>query len=142
MTGDNDMSFEGEEKDQFGHRKLGGVGDRVAARMKELSPRFNHGKRINVVNQRLGYLVRCGDPDAIDSVVPMAYGNLALDLVLANISGRLVSLRHGCYDTVPIDVVSGRKKTVDVFKYYNTDRLRPKYETFRGKPLFIMTSDV
>ena len=33
-------------------------------------------------NQKLGYLVRGGDPDAIDSVVPMAYGNLALDLIL------------------------------------------------------------
>ncbi len=140
MAGDDKMSFEGEEKDQFGHRKLGGVGDKVADWLKELSPKFNHGKRINVVNQRLGYLVRCGDPDALDSVVPMAYGNLALDLVLAKTSGRLISLRHGCYDTVPINVVTGRKKKVDVFKYYNTERLRPKYETFRGQPLFIMTS--
>src|SRR5271157_5439551 len=29
-------------------------------------------------HQKLGCLVRCGDPDAIDSIVPMAYGNLAL----------------------------------------------------------------
>jgi len=142
MVGDDEMSFEGEEKDQFGHRKLGGVGDKVAARLKALSPRFNHGKRVNVVNQRLGYLVRCGDPDAIDSIVPMAYGNLALDLVLSDVTGRLICLRHGTYDSVPIDVVSGRKKSVDVYKYYNTDRLRPKYETFKGLPLFIMTSEV
>ena len=42
------------------------------------SPRFNRGRRINVINQRLGYLVRCGAPDALDSIVPMAFGNLAL----------------------------------------------------------------
>jgi 6-phosphofructokinase 1 len=72
----------------------------------------------------------------------MAYGNLAFDLVLSNTSGRLVSLHNGCYDTVPIDVVTGRKKVVDVGKYYNTERLRPKYETFMRQPLFIMTSDV
>ncbi|MFQ5657528.1 MAG: phosphofructokinase, partial [Candidatus Methylomirabilales bacterium] len=95
-----------------------------------------------VVNQRLGYLVRCGDPDALDSIVPMAFGNLALDLVLSGTSGRLVSLRNGCYDSVPIDVVTGRKKVIDIQKYYNVERLRPRYETFIRQPLFIMTSDV
>lgn len=136
-----DMSFEGEDTDQYGHRKLGGIGDKVAAQLKELSPKFNRGQRINVVNQRLGYLVRCGDPDALDSIVPMAYGNLALDLVLSNTSGRLVSLRNGCYDSVPFDLIAGDKKLVDLSKYYNPERLRPKYETFAGQPLFIMTSD-
>ncbi len=61
----------------------------------------------------------------------MAFGNLALDLVLQQTSGRLVSLRHGCYDNVPIEVVTtGCKKVVNVEKYYSVDRLRPKYETF------------
>jgi 6-phosphofructokinase 1 len=141
MQGDESMSFEGGESDQYGHRKLGGIGDKVAQRLKELSAMFNDGRRINVVNQRLGYLVRCGDPDAIDSIVPMAYGNLALDQVLSGSSGRLVSLHNGCYDTVPIDVVTRRKKVVDVHKHYNVERLRPKYETFLREPLFIMTSD-
>ena len=142
MSDEDDLSFEGEEKDQYGHRKLGGVGDKVAARLKELSPEFNHGRRINIVCQRLGYLVRCGDPDALDSIVPMAFGNLALDLILSNTAGRLVNLRQGCYDSVPIEVVTGKKKLVDVGRYYNIDRLRPKYKTFKGRPLFIMTSDL
>ncbi len=142
MIEDADMSFEGEERDQYGHRKLGGIGDRVASGLKDCSPRFNAGRRVNVVSQRLGYLVRCGDPDALDSIVPMAFGNLALDLVLSGTSGRLVCLRNGVYDSVPIDVVTGRKKVIDVQKYYNVARLRPRYETFIRQPLFIMTSDV
>lgn len=142
MTHHADMSFEGEEQDQYGHKKLGGIGDQIATQLKELSPRYNSGRRVNVVNQRLGYLVRCGDPDAMDSIVPMAFGNLALDLVLQGASGRLVSLRNGCYDHVPIDVVTGRKKVVDVAKYYSTERLRPIYESFLRQPLFIMTSDL
>lgn len=142
MLQDRDMSFEGEEKDQYGHRKLGGIGDRVAEHLKELSSRFNQGKRINVVNQRLGYLVRCGNPDAIDSIVPMAFGNLALDLLLARQTGRLVSLHNGCYDSVPLEVVASRKKVVDIDRYYNPQRLRPKYETFKNQPLFIMTSEI
>jgi 6-phosphofructokinase 1 len=142
MLHEQEMSFEGAEIDQYGHRKLGGIGDKVSAQLKELSPRFNEGRRINVVNQRLGYLVRCGDPDAFDSIVPMAFGNIALDLVLQGTSGRLISLHNGCYDTVPIDVVTGHKKIVDVNKYYNVERFRPKYETFLRQPLFIMTSDL
>jgi 6-phosphofructokinase 1 len=142
MTGDSSMSFEGNELDQYGHRKLGGIGDRVSAALKELSPKYSDGRRTNVVNQRLGYLVRCGDPDALDAIVPMAFGNLALDLVLSGSFGRLVSLRNGVYDSVPIDVVTGRKKLIDVQKYYDAERLRPRYETLLRQPLFIMTSDV
>jgi ATP-dependent phosphofructokinase / diphosphate-dependent phosphofructokinase len=134
------MSFESEETDMFGHRKLGGIGDKVAAALKEYSPRYNNGRRIDVVNQRLGYLVRSGDPDALDSIVPMAFGNLALDLILKKQFGRLVSTHKGTYDSVPIQSVTSEKKVVDVRKYYNTDRLRPIYE-FDGAPLFIMTSD-
>jgi 6-phosphofructokinase 1 len=134
------MSFESEETDMFGHRKLGGIGDTIAAALKEYSPRYNNGRRIDVVNQRLGYLVRSGDPDALDSIVPMAFGNLALDLILKQQYGRLVSIHKGFYDSVPITNVTSEKKVVDVKKYYNTERLRPIYE-FDGAPLFIMTSD-
>jgi 6-phosphofructokinase len=136
------MVFEDDETDQYGHKKLGGIGDRVSAELKERSARFNGGQRVNVVNQRLGYMVRSGDPDALDSIVPMAFGNLALDLVLAKKFGRLVSVRNGSYDNVPIDVVVGRKKVVDVHRHYNTERLRPIYHSFNRQPVFIMTSDV
>lgn len=141
METDKDMSFEGDEQDQFGHRKLGGIGDKVAAALKEISPKFNNGRRVNVVNQRLGYLVRCGQPDAIDSVVPMAFGNLALDLILAGTSGRLITLSQGCYEHAPLEIISESKKLVDVDKHYYADRMRPRYETVQHQPLFIMTSE-
>src|SRR5438045_9563061 len=70
----------------------------------------------------------------------MAFGNLALDLILKKEYGRLVSVHKGFYDSVPITSVTSEKKVVDVKKYYNVDRLRPIYE-FDGAPLFIMTSD-
>jgi 6-phosphofructokinase len=96
---------------------------------------------VNCLTQKLGYLVRGGDPDAIDSIVPMAYGNLALDLILNKIHGRLVVLKNGRYDNVPVDVVTSSKKVVNVKEHYNTERLRPHYESFEMKPLFIMTSE-
>lgn len=141
MFGGSEMVFKDSEKDAFGHAKLGGIGDLVSKKLKELSPKYNNGRSINVISQKLGYLVRGGDPDATDSIVPMAYGNLALDLILKGIHGRLVVLKNGQYGDVPIDSVTGSKKIVNVEKYYNTDRLRPKFKSFENLPQFIMTSE-
>ncbi|MCX6082470.1 MAG: ATP-dependent 6-phosphofructokinase [Chloroflexi bacterium] len=136
-----DMVFEGNKTDAYGHAKLGGIGDLVAAQLKEISPKFNGGQTVDVVTQKLGYMVRGGDPDAIDSIVPMAFGNLALDLILKGVHGRLVVLKNGRYDNMPLDVVTASKKIVNVQHYYDIDRYRPKYENFEMKPLFIMTSE-
>lgn len=141
FSGDGEMIYHSIEKDAYGHAKLGGIGDVISAKIKELSPKFNNGQRINVIHQQLGYLVRGGDPDAIDSIVPMAYGNLALDLILKGIHGRLVVLRNGRYDNAPIDVVTSTNKKVDIKRHYNYDRLRPHYKSFEFQPLFIMTGN-
>ena len=139
FKGMDNMVFKDGEKDAYGHAKLGGIGNAVSDLIKEESAKFNNGKTINIINQHLGYLVRGGDPDAIDSIVPMAYGNLALDLILKGIHGRLVVLRNGRYDNAPIDVVTSSKKLVDVKKHYNIERLRPHFKSFEFQPLFIMS---
>ncbi len=133
-----DMLFQNTEKDAYGHAKLGGIGDAVSAKIKEISPKYNNNQRIATINQHLGYLVRSGDPDSIDSIVPMAYGNLALDLVLSGIHGRLVILKNGRYDNMPVDIITTTNKLVNVEKHYNTKRLRPVYESFIDKPLFLI----
>jgi len=137
-----EMVFADRSTDAYGHAKLGGIGDLVAGRVKELSAKHNNGKIVNTIEQKLGYMVRGGDPDAIDSIVPMAFGNLALDLVLKGIHGRLVVLKNGRYDNVPLDVITSNKKLVDVNQFYDVERYRPKYENFEMKPLFLMTSEV
>ena len=139
MFDGGEMVFQNQERDAYGHAKLGGIGDLVSAELVKISPQYNNGTPINVINQKLGYLVRGGDPDAIDSIAPMAFGNLALDLILKGVHGRLVVLRNGRYDNMPIDVVTSTKKIVEVEKYYNIKRLRPIYESFEMKPLFLMT---
>jgi 6-phosphofructokinase len=141
MYDGGEMVFEDRTTDAYGHAKLGGIGDLVSARIKELSAKFNNGKPIDVVNQKLGYMVRGGDPDAVDSIAPMAFGNLALDLLLKGVHGRLVVLKNGRYDNMPLDVVTATKKMVNVNHFYDTDRYRPIYENFEMKPLFIMTSE-
>ena len=137
-----EMVFKDRSTDAYGHAKLGGIGDLISDEIKKLSPKFNGGKTINTVTQKLGYMVRGGDPDSIDAIVPMAFGNLALDLILKGIHGRLVVLKNGRYDNVPVEVVTSTKKLVNVAQFYNTERYRPNYESFEMKPLFIMTSEL
>src|SRR5260370_25985498 len=66
------MSFESEETDMYSHRKLGGIGDQIGAALKEASPTYNQGRRIDVVNQRLGHPVTSRRPCAPHPTRPTA----------------------------------------------------------------------
>lgn len=142
MIEGQDMVFEGDEADAYGHKKLGGIGDIVSAEIKKRSAKYNNGREIGVINQKLGYTVRGGNPDAIDSIAPMAFGNIALDHVLRKEFGKLVVLNNGAYGSTDVEVVTSMEKVVDIDKYYNQERLRPFYNVFEGQPLFIMASSI
>src|SRR3989442_7950383 len=73
LTSHEGMSFEGEETDMFGHRKLGGIGDQIGTALKESSVKNNNGLRIDVVNNRLTYPVRSGHPAAPRSTDTMSF---------------------------------------------------------------------
>ena len=138
FSGMHEIIARNDINDVYGHSLKEGIGDLVAEKIREFSPKYTNGKKINTIYQQLGYLVRGGDPDAIDSIVPMAYGNLALDLILKGIHGRLVVLRNGRYDNAPIDVITSTNKIIDIKRYYNIERYRPHYKSFEFQPLFIM----
>ncbi|MBP5296550.1 MAG: ATP-dependent 6-phosphofructokinase [Bacteriovoracaceae bacterium] len=132
-----EMIFQGGETDGFGHRKLGGIGDQVAEQLKKISAKYNDGEKVEIINQRLGYMVRCGNPDAIDSLVGLAYGNMAAENIISGKSGLLVCLREGRYTSIPLDVVVSYKKLVDVTKFYDVERYRPNFTNFAGRPMWI-----
>ena len=136
-----DMIFSNQETDAYGHKKLGGIGDMVSAEIVKRAPKYNKGETIHTINQRMSYMTRSGQPDAIDSIVPMAYGNLAMDLIMQGNSGRMVCLKNGRYDHVPFEVVTEYEKKIDVERFYDTERYRPHYHNCMGMPQFIMTSD-
>ena len=142
----SDIVYQSMETDDFGHKKLGGIGDLVGQQLKRISPKFNKGREINVINQRLGYLVRSGHPDAMDTIVPTAYANLALDLIIKGIHGRMVCIHDGQYSHISIEAVKKddkgeSTKRVNVEKFYDTKRYRPKYDYIIGEPLLILTRD-
>ncbi len=134
-----DMVFRGTETDQYGHAKLGGIGERVAAKIKELAPAHDARSRIEMIFMNLGYFVRSGPPDSLDSIVPTVYGNMAVDLILRGDTGRMVALNRGCYGSVPIDTVVDHKKVVDVERFYDTERYTPKWEAFELQPMHLFS---
>ena len=141
MFGGAEMIFSNQEIDAYGHKKLGGIGDMVCAELMARAPKYNKGETIHTINQRMSYMTRSGQPDAIDSIVPMVYGNLAMDLIMEGKSGRMVCLKNGRYDHVPFEVVTEYEKKIDVERFYDTERYRPFYHNCMGMPQFIMTSD-
>ena len=134
-----EMVFAGSEKDQYGHAKLGGIGKRVSDAIKQLAPRYNDGQKIDMISMDLGYLVRSGEPDVLDSIIPLVYGNLAIDSILKGEFGRMAALSDGVYTTVPVGEVVATKKVVDVERFYDAEQFRPRFDRFGGSPFFIFS---
>ncbi|MBK3518990.1 6-phosphofructokinase [Carboxylicivirga marina] len=140
------ISYTSHETDAFGHKKLGGIGEDIGQQLKRISSKFNDGKTINVINQKLGYLVRSGEPDALDSIVPTAYANLAMDLITQGNSGQMVCINDGKYNHISIETVKKddkgeSTKKVNISKFYDTNRYRPIYSNIIGDPMLILTRE-
>ncbi len=118
------------EADAYGHRKLGGIGEITGEALKQLTGE-------NIINQRLGYLMRSGAPDALDLMVAVNFANMAMDLILSNVSGRMVALRDGTYTHIPMSTVTSGVKRVDVDELYDVKQYRPKVRHVLGKPMFL-----
>jgi ATP-dependent phosphofructokinase / diphosphate-dependent phosphofructokinase len=118
------------QADAYGHRKLGGIGQRTAEAIKDRTG-------VNTLYQPLGYLMRAGAPDSLDRMVAMSYANLAIDLILKKDTGWLVALNSGVYTSVPLETVTRSQKRVDVEEFYDREQYRPKVAHQMGKPMFL-----
>ncbi len=118
------------EADAYGHKKLGGVGNYVS---HEIEKRAG----VRTIYQQVAYLMRSGEPDALDRMVATSYGYLATDLLVKKQSGRMVALRDGKYTTVSASIITEGKKRVDVDELYDVAQYRPKVAHLLGKPMFL-----
>lgn len=92
---------------------------------------------IGTVVQELAYLMRAGEPDALDRMVGFAFGGLAVQLIQAGETGRMVALIDGNYSHVPADTLLGGTKVVDVDGLYDRANYRAKLARVQGKPMFL-----
>ena len=122
--------FETGEEDAYGHKKLGGIGNLLSERIKQITGQ-------NTMVQQLGYLMRSGAPDSLDRMVAMSFGNLVSQLLRRKETGKLVALYGGKYTTVPIEMVLAGRKRVDVPAFYDIEQYKPKIKDFMGVPMFL-----
>jgi len=111
-------------------REDAGIGFRLA---REIEARTGHG----TVLQELAYLMRAGEPDALDRMVGFAFGALAVQLIEEKRHGRMVALADGNYCHVPADTLLRGTKGVDVEALYDTGAYRAKLARIEGMPMFL-----
>jgi len=100
------MELQAGTLDDFGHVRLGGIGNRLAA---EIEDRTGYEARMT----QLGHLLRGGTPSAYDRVIATRFGVEAIDAVHEGDFGVMVALRGTDVLRVPLAEGVVELKTVD-----------------------------
>ena len=118
------------EPDAYGHRKKASVAESFADEIK---------RRVGeeTITSDLTYDLRSGNPDFMDKLVALTFGNMAFDAILEGKTGLMSALVEGRYDLVPLPDVNLGPRKLDVAGTYNTERYRPIYGNKRGLPIFL-----
>ena len=118
------------EPDAYGHRKKASVAESFADEIK---------RRVGeeTITSDLTYDLRSGNPDFMDKLVALTFGNMAYDAILESKTGLMSALVEGRYDLVPIPDAKLGPRKLDVASTYNTERYRPIYGNKRGLPIFL-----
>jgi 6-phosphofructokinase 1 len=104
-----------EATDSFGHRILGGIGEFLAKWISQLT-------KIDTRSLTLSYLQRGGVPCAYDRRMGRYFGIAAVDLIVKEDFGKMVSYQDGRITAVPLREAIGKLNLVDVHTQYDTDR--------------------
>jgi 6-phosphofructokinase 1 len=107
-----------------------GIGQRLG---RAIGERLGCG----VVIQELAYLMRAGEPDAMDRMVGFAFGGLAVQLLARGETARMVTLTDGNYGHVPVDTLLQGTRSVDVGSLYDAAGYRARLMRVEGMPMFL-----
>ena len=118
------------DADAYGHRKKASVAESLADEIKRRTGE-------ETIASDLTYDLRSGDPDFVDKLVGLTFGNMAYDAILAGKTGLMTALVEGRYELAPIPDPKLGPLKVDVATAYNTERYRPMYANKLGLPVFL-----
>jgi len=118
------------DPDAYGHRKKASVAESLADEIRRRTGE-------ETMTSDLTYDLRSGDPDFVDKLVGLTFGNMAYDAMLEGQTGVMSALVKGCYELVPIPDPKLGPRKLDVATMYNTERYRPMYANKRGLPVFL-----
>jgi len=107
---DGTMVTQEQKLDAFGHVRLGGIGEDLAAQIEK---RTGFETRVSV----LGHIQRGGSPTAFDRVLGTRFGVKAVELIMNKKFGRMVALAGIKIIDVPLEEAVKDLKTVDMELY-------------------------
>lgn len=110
ISGESTLVTQTNEKDEFGHVRLGGIGHFLA---REIEKRMGVETRVTV----LGHVQRGGTPTAYDRVLATRFGVGAVDLINENNFGKMVALQGNKIVPIELSEAVSRQKTVDMSLY-------------------------
>jgi len=113
-------SLQNKQKDEFGHVRLGGVGQWLS---NEISCRTNLESR----SVNLSHLQRGGSPVAYDRRMGFYFGTASVEAILKGKFGEMPALRNGLVTLVPIEKSVKELHVVDVDKFYDKEMYRAKF---------------
>lgn len=91
---------------ECGHEKFVGVGNILG---KELESRLGIETRVTI----LGYIQRGGQPTAQDRILATRFGVAAVDLIHANVFGKMVAVQGNRIISIPLEEAVSQQKTVE-----------------------------
>ena len=106
FAGNVEANSSGEQRDEFGHLRLGGIGLTVA---NEIEKRTGFESRSVV----LGHIQRGGSPTAFDRVLATRYGLGAIDMAHRGEFGKMAALRGNSIISVPLAEAIASNRKVD-----------------------------
>jgi 6-phosphofructokinase 1 len=108
--------------DAFGHIHLGGIGEILADQIEARTG-------LNTFAEKLGYLQRGGDPSAYDVKMGFCFGTTAVGLIVNKEYGKMVAVQGGAITAVPLSVLNGTTRVVNVDLMYDRKRLNVRRDS-------------
>jgi 6-phosphofructokinase 1 len=100
------MDMPPQERDQYGHVRLGGIGNRLAV---EIESRTGIETRVTI----LGHVQRGGKPTALDRVLSTWFGVAAIDAAHEGAFGDMVTYRSGRVTRIALADAIAQRNTID-----------------------------
>lgn len=107
---DEDFILQEKKLDQFGHVRLGGIGQNLGQLIEE---KTGYETRVTV----LGHIQRGGTPSAFDRVLGTRFGVKAYELIKAGKFGEMASLKGNQIVGIPLEQATAKLKTLDLDLY-------------------------
>lgn len=119
-----------DKKDHYGNEKLGGIGDILYQDLRQ-------NRHVSVLTQPLAYLLRSGEPDALDKLIAINFGTLAIQMIEQKTYGKMTAIKNGNYVLAENDCVLGEQENLIVGNVYDTKNYRPDIKNILGRPMYL-----